>query len=87
MSRDDNWTESVLDRIRDITGGEQWVGADESFSYSISHGYERLVFDNGHGGGLTYQGALHPGDGVCHSKQEFVDESNGICVHCGRTLL
>lgn len=64
-----------IERLRELwTGGS--VGDDETFTYSWTHGSERLDFDNAHGGGLHYRGEYHP-DVVCEGNP---------CRFCGRVV-
>ena len=87
MSHPDTWTVHPADRIRDLEGSDLFIGPEDTFSYSIRHGYEKLEVSYGGGGSMSYVGSLHPGDGFCHSKPDVADASDGICVHCGRTLM
>jgi hypothetical protein len=84
MSTNDYSIDPAL-RIRELFGEE--ISSEQVFSYSFSHGYERLEFDNGQRGGMTYGGSYHPVDGFCHAVEDQVDATPGICVHCGRTLM
>jgi len=87
VSHPDTWDVHPADRVKALASSEWSVGPGDTFTYSICHGYEKLEISYKDGGSVSYAGALHPGDGMCHSKLDAVDASDGICVHCGRTLM
>ena len=75
-------SERIAELIIDLT-----VGGSDFFVYTFDHGYESIKLKHDKGGEMKFQGAIHPVDGLCHSKDDVVDGSDGICVHCGRTLM
>jgi hypothetical protein len=77
-SEESRYTAKIVERITDLTGGDDVVAELDTFEYRWHAGYEELLVQRYGAGSLNYSGTYHP-DGHC----DLGGEESGVCSYCG----